>query len=66
MMGSNCPGWAELWSGGYEKKQRDQSAALNNAPNKIERSRISPMHIFNREHHGLISRAGHHQIGEGG
>jgi hypothetical protein len=54
-----------IGSGGDQKKQGGQSATLNDAPNEIERRRISPMHIFERKHHRLSSGSGHYQIGEG-
>ena len=54
-MRAHSPGRAKLGSGGDGKQQGYQRPALGDATNEVERSWVSPMHIFKRKHERLNS-----------
>ena len=64
VMRAHAPGRPELRPGSDENEQGRQRAAFGDAAQHIERGRIGPVHIFNRQHHRLSPRAGHHPIGQ--
>ena len=61
---SACPRAAGTPAAGRDDEQWRQRAALGDAAQDIERGRIGPMQIFERQHHRLNARARHHPIGQ--
>ena len=52
------PGQPEFWACADEDNQRRQRAAFGDAAQHVERARIGPMQVFQREHHRLKPGAG--------
>ena len=53
VMRAHAPGRPELGPGGGDDEQRRQRAAFGDAAQQVERGRIGPMQIFEREHRRL-------------
>jgi hypothetical protein len=64
VMRAHAPGRPELGSCRCHDEQRRQRASLGNAAQHIERGRIGPMQILERQHHRLHLSASHHPVGE--
>jgi hypothetical protein len=64
VMRAHAPGRVELGPGRRHDQQRRQRTALGNAAQHVERSRIGPMQILERQHHRLHPRAGHQPVGQ--
>ena len=64
VMRAHAPGRAEFRPRRRHDKQRRQRAALGDAAQDIERGRIGPMQILERQHHRLNLRARHHPVGQ--
>ena len=64
VMRAHAPRRPELGPGRRHNEQRRQRAALGNAAQDIERGRIGPMQILERQHDRLNLRARHHPVGQ--
>src|SRR5580698_7424295 len=56
-MGAQAPGGSELGPRRRKNEQRRLRATLGESPQQIERGRIGPVQILEREHDGLRARA---------
>jgi hypothetical protein len=57
---AHVPRRSELRPGRRHDEQRRQRAALGNPAQHIQRCRISPVQILDRQHHRLNPSTGHH------
>ena len=64
VMRAHAPGRAELGPRRRHDEQRRQRAALGDAAQDVERGRIGPVQILERQHHRLDLGARHHPVGQ--
>ena len=64
VMRAHAPGRPELGPGRREDEERRERAALGDAAQNIERGRIGPMQILERQHHRLNLGARDHPVGQ--
>ena len=64
VMRAHAPGRPELGPSRRHDEQRRQRAALGDAAQHVERGRIGPMQILERQHQRLRLGAGHHPVGQ--
>ena len=64
VMRAHAPGRPKLGPGRRHDVERRQRAALGDAAQHIERGRIGPVQILERQHHRLDLGAGHHPVGQ--
>ena len=62
MMGARSPGLPEFRSRSEENEQRSQRTAFGDTAQKVKRTRIGPVRIFNGQYYRLRPRTCHHQI----
>jgi hypothetical protein len=63
-MRTHAPGCTELRPRGNDKEHWRQGTTLGNGAHDIERGRIGPVRIFERQHNRLTPRTGHYQAGK--
>ena len=64
VMRAHAPGRPEFRPRRRHDEQRRQRAALGDAAQHVERGRIGPMQILERQHHRLHLGARHHPVGQ--